>query len=108
MFDITDSAKDKIKNTLAENQADGAVRIFLADGGCSGPQLALALDEVKDNDNVYEIDGQTYLVDEKLSEVCGEVKVDFVNDDIREGFIISTERPFAEGGGCGSCGCGCG
>lgn len=106
MFSITESAQDKVRATLAENQIEGAVRVFLAEsGGCSGPSLALTVDEAKDDDQVFEVGDQTFLVNDNLSELCGELKVDYVEDDIRQGFIISSERPFAQNNGCGSCGC---
>ena len=106
MFSITDAAQEKVKSTLAEKQIAGAVRVFLAEsGGCSGPQLALTVDEVRDDDHVFEVEGQTFMVNQNLSELCGELKVDFVDDGIRMGFLISSERPFAQHNGCGSCGC---
>jgi iron-sulfur cluster assembly accessory protein len=106
MFSITESAQEMVKSTLAEKQIEGAVRVFLADsGGCSGTQLALTVDDAKDDDQVFEVEGQTFLVDQNLSELCGELKVDFVDDGIRKGFLIASERPFAQHSGCGSCGC---
>jgi hypothetical protein len=38
--------------------------------------LALALDESKETDNVFEINGLTYLVDKSLEEQAKEIKVD--------------------------------
>jgi len=72
----------------------------------------LALDELKDGDDVFENDGIKFLVNKDLLMQCKEIKVDFVDSGPRSGFAISSPVPIG-GGGCGSsCGssggsCGC-
>jgi Fe-S cluster assembly iron-binding protein IscA len=67
--------------------------------------LALALDESKQTDDVYDIDGITYLIDKALGEQTKEVKVDFVNYNGRSGFSVSSAISLG-GGSCGtSCSC---
>jgi Fe-S cluster assembly iron-binding protein IscA len=70
----------------------------------------LALDEPKENDEKYEQDGLTFLVDNNLLDTCGTIKVDFIDAGMRSGFSISSEKPLG-GGGCSSGSCasnGCG
>lgn len=74
----------------------------------------MALDEPKDNDDVFDQDGIKFLVNKDLLVQCKEIKVDFIDAGARSGFSISSPVPLGGGGGCGSsCGsggsssCGC-
>jgi iron-sulfur cluster assembly protein len=68
--------------------------------------LALALDESKDTDDIYDINGIKYLIDKALAEQAKEVKVDFVNQMGRSGFSVTSGLNLGGGGSCGtSCSC---
>jgi iron-sulfur cluster assembly protein len=68
--------------------------------------LALALDESKDNDNVFDINGITYLIDKALAEQAKEVKVDYVDHMGRSGFSVTSGMTLGGGSACGSsCSC---
>lgn len=69
--------------------------------------MRLVLDEPKDNDDKYEVDGLTYLIDKELSTQSGDVKVDFVDNGWQQGFVLSTATPLGGGGSCGSTSCSC-
>ena len=62
--------------------------------------MAMALDEPKDNDEVYEVEGYKYLIDKDFLAKAQPVKVDFVN----YGFKFDCAIEF----GGGSCGSSCG
>jgi iron-sulfur cluster assembly protein len=65
----------------------------------------LALDESKETDDVFDINGITYLIDKALSEQAKEVKVDFIDYNGRSGFSVSSALNLG-GGSCGtSCSC---
>ena len=105
MLTVTDSAQTALKEHFEKQNLNSAIRVFLSQGGWSGPSLALALDESKETDNVYDINGITYLIDKALSEQAKEVKVDFVDNNGRSGFSVSSELNLG-GGSCGtSCSC---
>lgn len=109
MIEISASATQAIKAFLEEKKLDSALRVFLQDGGCGGPALRLVLDEVKESDLSYQVEGLTYVIDKELSVQSGDVKVDFVDNGMQQGFMVSSANPVAgQGGGCacgGSCGC---
>ena len=109
MFEVTESATQNLKSYMEQNNIESALRIAIMSGGWSGPSLGLALDEPKENDEKYEQDGLTFLVDNNLIDTCGTIKVDFIDAGMRSGFSISSEKPLG-GGGCssGECGSGCG
>nr|WP_052515195.1 hypothetical protein [Dethiosulfatarculus sandiegensis] len=68
--------------------------------------MRLVLDEPKDADEKYEVDGLTYLIDKDLMEKSGNVKVDFVDNGWQQGFVLSSDNPLGGGNTCGaSCSC---
>ncbi|MDD2390785.1 MAG: hypothetical protein PHP23_13755 [Desulfobacterales bacterium] len=61
----------------------------------------MALDEPKDTDNVYEIDGFKYIVDIDFMDKAKPIKVDFAAN----GFKLDCAIQFNSG--CSSCGSSC-
>ncbi len=109
MIEVSPSATKALKAFFEEKNIDSPVRVFLQSGGCGGPSLRLSLDEAKGTDNTSLVEGITYLIDAGLSQVSGEVKVDFVDDGYQQGFLITAANPLPGAGeGCscgGSCSC---
>jgi len=64
----------------------------------------LALDEPKENDEVYNQSELTFLVEGSLLETCGEINVEYIDAGPRSGFGISSTNPIG-GGGCSSGSC---
>lgn len=60
----------------------------------------MALDEPKDTDNNYEIDGFKYIVDKDFMERATPIDIDFNN----YGFKITSGIDFGAGAGCSGCG----
>ena len=67
----------------------------------------MVLDEPKDSDESYQVDGLSYLIDKDLSVRSGDVKVDFVDNGWQQGFAISSANPMGGGATCGSGSCSC-
>lgn len=66
----------------------------------------MVLDEPKESDTVFKVNGYTMIMDKDLQESTKEVTVDYVNYGIRAGFQVTSQVPVAGGGGCGSsCSC---
>ncbi|MGL1861082.1 MAG: IscA/HesB family protein [Pseudodesulfovibrio sp.] len=95
MITISIPATQELANHFAK-KAPRPIRIYLEDTGCSSMQLALAGDEVRDGDKVVEQGGFTLVINKELSEAVGTVSI----DSAQYGFIISSEKPIAGGGGC--------
>ncbi len=107
MFEITDSALVNLKHFLSEQKMDSVVRIAVRSETCAGPGLWLAMDEARENDNVFEHDGVSFVVDKELCVLCGAIKLNFIeeNDDgcgcSGVGmFAVTSEKslPFRSGG----------
>ena len=58
----------------------------------------MALDEPKENDEAYDIDGFTYIIDKEFMKKAAPVKIDFID----YGFKLTSSIRFD--GGCGGCG----
>ncbi len=97
MLEITKSATDKIAEYLKDREVTPPIRIFLNAGGCGGPSIDMALDEPRDTDNVFEIDGFKFIVDKEFMKEAEPIKVDFTGF----GFQIDCALEFEEG--CSGC-----
>jgi len=62
----------------------------------------MALDEPKDNDSVFDIDGFQYIVNNDLLEKAKPIKIDFQ----QIGFKIDSSLNFGPADGCAGCSCG--
>ena len=63
----------------------------------------MALDEPNEQDQVFEFDGLTYLVESALLNQARPIKVDFVEEEHCSGFSITSM--LARPDSCGSCSC---
>ena len=102
---LTSEATDKLKSIIEEEgQAGAALRVLIVPSG-EGFQYMLSLeDEPKDDDLVVEQDGVTVLVDEESAPLMEGTLIDYVDNLMRSGFVIS--NPNLQMGGGGGCGCG--
>jgi len=60
----------------------------------------MALDEPKENDQTFEEDGLTFIVDKELLERVKPVTVEFVDTERGSGYYVSSNLP--EGAICGT------
>lgn len=97
MFTVTEAARTEVAEYFKSHDK-GAIRVFLMEGGCGGPQLAMAVDEKKDTDSVYQIADVEYLIEKDLLAKVQPIRIDFVVS----GFSIASA--LQEGGGCSGCG----
>ena len=99
---LTDKAAGKIKDLLATNgNADEqALRVAVRGGGCSGFQYALALDQPKDEDHVFEHQGVAVVVDKVSMQFVFGSEVDYVDGLQGAGFVVNNPNVVA------ACGCG--
>jgi hypothetical protein len=65
-------------------------------------RLVLALDEPKDCDDVYPINGFNFVIEKDLTQQIGNVQIDFM----LYGFTITSDNGFPESGkDCSGCSC---
>src|SRR6202161_1462210 len=94
MITLTDKSAEKVREFLSTQDAiasTAGLRVGVRGGGCSGFQYALAFDEQRDGDTVFEDKGIRLLVDNpSLPYVSGSV-IDFV--DGLQGAGFQGEKP---------------
>jgi iron-sulfur cluster assembly protein len=103
MITFTDKGAEKVQEFLAAQNADAqtaGLRVGVRGGGCSGFQYALAFDNQRDDDEVFEDHGLRILVDRpSLPYVRGAI-VDYVESLQGAGFKVDNPNVVA------ACGCG--
>jgi iron-sulfur cluster assembly protein len=103
MITLTEKGAEKVREFLsaqAEVVETAGLRVGVRGGGCSGFQYALAFDEERDDDTVFEDQGIRLLVDKpSLPYVKGSV-IDFVDGLQGAGFKVENPNVIA------ACGCG--
>lgn len=102
MIKITDSARDKILDLLAEeNNPNLKLRTFVQGGGCSGFQYGFTFDEEQNEDDFeFPIGSAKVLVDAMSMQYLEGAEIDYKED--LSGSSFSIKNPNAQT----TCGCG--
>lgn len=99
MLTITDSAKKRITEILAEETDPNLrVRAFVQGGGCSGFQYGFTLDADQDPEEDFEVDG--VLVDSMSMQYMAGAVIDYREDTMGSSFVINNPNATS------TCGCG--
>lgn len=98
MLTVSEDAKKELDEFFSDKDKS-PIRIYLAPGGCSGPRLALALDNPGDDDQSFAEAGHNFCINKDLFEQTGNISVDVTY----MGFAVESANPI--GGGSGCCGC---
>ena len=87
---VTDAAATKAKTLLEQRgMPEGALRVFVVGGGCSGYQYGMALAAgPEEGDLVIERAGVNVLVDEDSAKLLDGAEVDYTEDIMKSGFTI--------------------
>jgi iron-sulfur cluster assembly accessory protein len=99
---LTDKAAAKIKELIGSsgNTEEQALRVAVRGGGCSGFQYALALDQPKSDDHVFEHQGVAVVCDKVSMQFVFGSEVDYVDGLQGAGFVVNNPNVVA------ACGCG--
>jgi iron-sulfur cluster assembly protein len=102
MVHMTEIAAQNVRAYMQGQTAEGEIglRVEVKDGGCSGFQYALALDERRDDDHVFDASGVRVLVDPASLRYVEGSTVDYTENSMGSGFEVSNPNVVA------SCGCG--
>lgn len=99
---LTEKAAAKIAELLGgqDDAGEQALRVAVRGGGCSGFQYALAFDQAKEEDHVFEVDGVAVVVDKVSMQFVFGSEVDYVEGLQGAGFQVNNPNVVA------ACGCG--
>src|SRR6201991_2861475 len=103
MITLTDKGAEKVREFLASQSAvveTAGLRVGVRGGGCSGFQYALAFDEQRQGDSVFEDKGIRLLVDTPSLPYVKGSTIDFVDGLQGAGFKVDNPNVIA------ACGCG--
>jgi iron-sulfur cluster assembly protein len=103
MVSFTDKGAEKVREFLSGQTADvqtSGLRVAVRGGGCSGFQYALAFDEQRDGDTVFEDQGLRLLVDTASLPYVNGSSIDYVESLQGAGFQVNNPNVIA------ACGCG--
>ena len=102
MITISDSAKDKIKDILLEeNNPKLALRTFVQGGGCSGFSYGFTLDEeMNEDDFEIPLEGFRVLVDAMSMNYLAGAEIDYKEEVMGSSFTIKNPNATT------TCGCG--
>ena len=97
---VTERAAQRIGEILRREPVGTMLRVSVEGGGCSGFQYALAFDQAKEDDNVFEVDGVAVIVDKVSMQFVFGSEVDYVEGLQGAGFQVNNPNVVA------ACGCG--
>ncbi len=103
MVTLTEIAAQKVRAFMDQQdnvEGDVGLRVGVRGGGCSGFQYALALDERRDDDQVFDAEGIRVLVDPASLRYVDGSTVDYAESMMGAGFEVKNPNVVA------SCGCG--
>jgi iron-sulfur cluster assembly protein len=102
MVNLTDKAAEKVKELLNGQGSDptAGLRVAIRGGGCSGFQYALAFDEQREGDQVFEHNDIRLLIDAQSLGFVDGSEVDYVEGLQGAGFAVNNPNVVA------ACGCG--
>ncbi len=98
---LTEAAAAHVSQFLANRGAGTGVRLGVKTSGCSGMAYVLEfVDELAEDDKVFESCGVNVIVDEKSLLYIDGTELDFVKEGLNEGFVFNNPNV------SGECGCG--
>ena len=99
---VTQPALEQIHKLIQERELQGyALRVFVSQGGCSGFQYGMGLDEkIQENDHQFEFDNVGVVIDPVSINYLSGATIDYDDDLMGGGFRIENPNVVS------SCGCG--
>ncbi|MES9837318.1 MAG: iron-sulfur cluster assembly protein IscA, partial [Candidatus Thiodiazotropha sp.] len=98
---ITEAAADRVQAFLANRGKGLGIRLSVRTSGCSGMAYEMEfVDELKEDDQVFEDRGVQVIVDSKSLVYLDGTQVDYAREGLNEGFKFNNPNAKSE------CGCG--
>lgn len=90
-----------IKSFLADKGIQQPIRIDLHSSGCCDASLCLCVDTISESDLTLELDSLTFVISPETHQLVGDVKISYVDETGRKGFLLTSAKPIGEWDGFG-------
>lgn len=90
MFEVSEEALDKVKQFLKSTEERKPIRILALERDWKIPSLVMALDEEKDDDEVFNKDGVTFLVRKTLFEKAKPIRISYTHSTLGAGYVLKS------------------
>jgi iron-sulfur cluster assembly protein len=91
MFEVSEEASEKIKQFLDGQEGLQTIRVLKTEGGWKGPYLVMALDEQKEDDEVFTEKGVTFVVEKELFERVKPIRIGYTHSAVGSGYTLQSE-----------------
>ena len=91
MFEVSEEAAEKIKQFLEGREGPQSIRVLMTERGWKNPVLVMALDEKKEDDEVFTEKGVTFLIGKSLFEKVKPVRIGYTNSTLGSGYTLTSE-----------------
>ena len=99
---ITPQAVERLQSIISERASEGqGLRLSAQSGGCGcgSSSFAMGVDGASDEDATVEVEGVRLILDPAAAEKLEGAVIDYVEDEMRQGFSIQVSGAGAGGGG---------
>ncbi|PQP80956.1 iron-sulfur cluster assembly accessory protein [Paenibacillus sp. PCH8] len=102
MINISETAADRLKEMLAQQEAPGMfLRLGVTPGGCTGFSYAMGFDDKESDEDLYmDIQSMKVVVEKENLKYLDGLEIDFEESGMTGGFTIHNPNAVA------TCGCG--
>ena len=90
MFEVSEEASEKIRQFMEGREGLQAIRVLMTEGGWRGPYLVMALDEKKEDDEVFTEKGVTFVVEKGLFERVNPIRIDYTHSTLGSGYTLKS------------------
>jgi Fe-S cluster assembly iron-binding protein IscA len=91
VFQVSEEASEKIKQFLEGREGLQAIRVLMTEGGWRGPYLVMALDEQKEDDEVFADRGVTFVIEKALFDRVKPLRIDYTHSTLGSGYTLESE-----------------
>jgi Fe-S cluster assembly iron-binding protein IscA len=98
---LATEAVQAIKLFFSQQGFQKPLRIDLQSSGCCDPSLGLRVDTIRESDLIHELNGLTFVLSPEIFHLVGKIRISYMDNSSKKGFMITSEKPVSEWDGFG-------
>jgi Fe-S cluster assembly iron-binding protein IscA len=91
MFEVSEEASQKIKQFLEGREGLQTIRVLMTEGDWRGPHLVMALDEQKEDDEIFTERGVAFVIEKALFERVKPIRIGYTHSTLGSGYTLESE-----------------